>query len=409
MPRVVKEKSPAEVRRLTKPGYHAVGGVSGLLLRVSKTGGRSWILRTMVGGRRRDIGLGGFPDTTLTGARDRAREAKNLIREGIDPTEERRKAHAALRADQERQKTFAEVWRQFLAAKLVSVTQKTRQHWINSIERYALPVIGSTVVAEIDKTQIENVLVPIWIKKPIMGRKLRQRVERVLGFATAKGYRSGPNPAAWKHNLEEVLPATSEVHKVRHFRALPHDDAPEFIGQLRQRQGNAARALEFAILTAGRSGEVRGARWDEIDLKRKRWTIPADRMKMDRDHTVPLSDAALAVLQKMPRESELIFPAPRGGQLSDMTLLAVIKRMDYYERTTAHGFRSTFKDWATEETDVQDFISEMALAHSVGDEVYRAYKRSDLVTKRRRLMREWAQFLGYDEKGASVLDMEAAV
>lgn len=408
MPKVVKEKSPAEVRRLTKPGYHAVGGVSGLLLRVSQTGGRSWVLRAMVGSRRRDIGLGGYPDTTLAGARERAREAKNLIRQGIDPIEERRQAQAALKAAQESHKTFADLWEQFLEAKLVSVTKKTRQHWISSIERYALPVIGSAIVAEIDKTHIEKVLVPIWTKKPIMGRKLRQRIERILGFATAKGYRSGPNPAAWKHNLEEILPATSEVHKVTHFRALPHDDAREFMEQLRQREGMAARALEFAILTAARSGEVRGARWDEVDFKRKRWSIPADRMKMDRDHVVPLSDAALAVLEKMPRDSDLIFTAPRGGQLSDMSLLAVIKRMGYRERTTAHGFRSTFKDWATEETDVQDFISEMALAHSVGDEVYRAYKRSDLVAKRRRLMREWAQFLGYDERGGRVVNMEAA-
>lgn len=408
MPKVVKEKSPAEVRRLTKPGYHAVGGVSGLLLRVSQTGGRSWVLRAMVGNRRRDIGLGGYPDTTLAGARERAREAKNLIRQGIDPIEERRLAQAALKAAQESHKTFAELWAQFLEAKLVSVTNKTRQHWINSIERYALPVIGSAIVAEIDKTHIEKVLVPIWTMKPIMGRKLRQRIERILGFATAKGYRSGPNPAEWKHNLEEILPATSEVHTVTHFRALPHDDAPAFIEQLRKREGNAARALEFAILTAARSGEVRGARWDEIDFKRQRWSIPAERMKMDRDHIVPLSDAALAVLEQMPRDSELVFPAPRGGQLSDMSLLAVIKRMKWNDRTTVHGFRSVFKDWATEETDVQDFISEMALAHSVGDEVYRAYKRSDLVAKRRRLMREWSKFLGYAERGADVVRMETA-
>ncbi len=407
MPRIVRELEALEVRRLTKPGYHAVGGVSGLLLRVTKTGARSWILRAMVGSRRRDIGLGGYPDTTLAQARERARNAKAMIREGIDPVEERRKAQAALKAEQARLKTFAEVWEEYRDAKLVGVTKKTRQHWINSIKRYALPVIGSSVVSEITKTDVERVLLPIWTTKPVMGRKLRQRIERILGFATGKEYRSGDNPAKWKDNLDDILPDTSEVHRVQHFRALPHDDAPEFMELLRQRKGNAARALEFAILTAARSGEVRGATWDEIDLKRKRWTIPAERMKMDKDHTVPLSDAALAVLKGMARDSELIFPAPRGGKLSDMSLLAVIKRMNWNDRTTVHGFRSVFKDWATEETDTQDFISEIALAHSVGDEVYRAYKRSDLVAKRRRLMREWSQFLGYEEKGGQVVQMEA--
>lgn len=405
MPKVAREMEAIEVKRLTEPGYHAVGVVSGLLLRVSKTGARSWILRTMVGGRRRDIGLGGYPEVTLAQARESARKAKEQIRAGIDPVDERKRAQAALREQRETRKTFAEVWREFQPVKFQELSKTNCQHWRNSVETYAVPVLGSMLVSDIEMRHIEAVLKPIWTEKTMLAKKLRGRLEAVLSFATVKGYRSGDNPARWADNLKEVLPAPSKVHKVKHFRALPIDDAPEFMAELRKREGTAARAVEFCILTAARSGEVRGARWDEIDRKRKRWTIPAERMKMKRDHVVPLTDAALAVLDKMPQDHELIFPAPRGGVLSDMSMLAVIKRMGYGDRTTVHGFRSVFKDWATEETDAQDFISEMALAHSVGDEVQQAYKRSDLAAKRLKLMREWARFLGYDEKGADVVEL----
>lgn len=405
MPKVAREMEAIEVKRLTDPGFHAVGGVSGLLLRVSKTGARSWILRAMVGDRRRDIGLGGYPDTTLSGARERARKAKDQIREGLDPIEERRKAQDALRAQQETRKTFGQVWPDFFKKKALELSATNQQHWKASVENYALPVIGSMVVADIEMRHIKAVLDPIWTDKTMLAKKLRGRLEAVLSFATVHGYRTGDNPARWGDNLKEVLPAPSKVHKVTHFRALPIDEAPEFMYALRAREGTAARAVEFAILTAARSGEVRGARWDEIDMKRKRWSIPAQRMKMDRDHVVPLTDAALSVLERMPRDNDLIFPAPRGGVLSDMSMLAVIKRMGYKERTTIHGWRSTFKDWATEETDVQDFVSEMALAHSVGDEVQQAYKRSDLAAKRLKLMREWSRFLGYSESAAKVVNM----
>jgi len=413
--------------------YHPVGGVSGLLLRVTPQGARSWILRTVVGSRRRDIGLGGYPEVKLTEARERARKDKNDIRQGIDPVEQRRKLKEALRAEYETRKTFAEVWPEFFKAKRKNWGAKNQQHWKASIETYALPIIGSIIVADLETRHIESVLNPIWIKKTMLAKKLRGRIEAVLSFAAVKGYRTGDNPARWADNLAEILPKPSKVHTTKHYPALPIDEAPKFIQALRNREGIAARGLEFAILTAARSGEVRGARWDEIDIKRGRWVVPAERMKMQKDHTVPLTDAALVLLKHMARDSELIFPAPRGGKLSDMSISAVVKRMHEDEiksgnlgwidptsaekddngnsikgterRVVPHGFRSTFKDWATEETDVQDFISEMALAHHIGDEVQEAYKRSDLAAKRLKLMREWSRYLGYAEQGAKVVNI----
>jgi integrase len=413
-----KELSPIAIRQLKTPGYHSVGGVGGLLLCVKKSGAKSWILRYSTGQQRiskngkpypvlRDMGLGSYPEVGLGEARDEARKKKAMLREeGLDPIEERRKVRAARRAELEKRRTFREVWEEFFKVKAGELIPKNAQHWKRSIESYAFPVIGDMIVADIETRHIEDILRPIWEDKTVIATALRGRLESVLSFATVKGYRSGDNPARWKDNLKELLPKPSKVHKVKHHRALPIEDTPAFIKALHKRTGNAARALELAVLTAARSGEVRGALWSEIDLKRRLWTIPAERMKMDRPHTVPLSDAAVALLEAQPRDSVLVFPAPMGGQLSDMALLAVLKRMDYYDKTTVHGFRAVFKSWAQERTDTPHFISEMALAHSVGDGIQQAYQRSDLVSKRLKLMREWSRFLGYAEKGAKVVQME---
>lgn len=414
-----KELSPMAIRQLKDPGYHSVGGVGGLLLCVKKSGAKSWILRYSTGGKRiskngkpypilRDMGLGAYPDVGLGDAREEARKYKAMLREeGLDPIEERRKVRAASKAELEKRRTFKEVWEEFFKVKSGELIAKNAKHWRRSMERYAMPNIGNLVVADIETRHIEAILHPIWKEKNVTATALRGRLESVLSFATVKGYRSGDNPARWKDNLKELLPKPSKVHKVKHHRALPIDDAQEFIKALRKRTGNAAHALELAVLTAARSGEVRGALWSEFDLKRKLWTIPAERMKMERPHTVPLSDAALALLKAQPHDKDLVFPAPAGGQLSDMALLAVLKRMDYYDKTTVHGFRAVFKSWAQERTDTPHFISEMALAHSVGDGIQQAYQRSDLAAKRLKLMREWSRFLGYIEKGAKVVQMEA--
>jgi integrase len=413
----VKKLSDVAIRQLKGPGYYSVGGVGGLLLCVKKSGAKSWILRYSTGQHRisangkrypvlRDMGLGSYQEVRLADAREEAREMKALLRKGRDPIEERRQARAALKAKLEKQRTFREVWEQFFKVKSGELIPKNAKHWRRSIERYALPVIGNMVVDDIETRHIEAILQSIWEDKNVTAMALRGRLESVLSFATVKGYRSGDNPARWKDNLKELLPKPSKVHKVKHHRALPIDETAEFMKALSKRTGNAAHALELAVLTAARSGEVRDALWSEFDLERRLWTIPAERMKMDRPHTVPLSDAAAALLKVQPHDNDLVFPSPRGGQLSDMALLAVLKRMDYYDKTTVHGFRAVFKSWAQERTDTPHFISEMALAHSVGDGIQQAYQRSDLVAKRLKLMREWSRFLGYIEKGAKVVQME---
>jgi len=421
MPKIAKEMTDVEVRRL-KPGtikkdtaksnkgdpctaYHAVGGVQGLQLRVRPSGARTWILRVKVGDKRRDYGLGNYPSVTLAQARENAREYRQMIFDGLDPATERRKRQDALRAEQETRITFAEAWQQFWRDKRAGLAEKTARLWEGTITRYALPGLGDMMVADIELRHVEAVLRPIWSDKTETATKLRGRLESIFSWATVKGLRSGDNPARWANGLKEIMPAPSKVTKAGNFRALSIDETPEFLEALRAENGNAARALELAILTAVRSGEVRGAAWSEIDLKAGTWTIPGDRMKMDRDHTVPLSDAAVSLLKDQPKDSELVFPAPRGGMYSDMSLLAVIKRMGWKEKTTAHGFRAVFKSWAVERTDSPDFVSEMALAHSVGDAIQKAYQRSDLLAKRRRLMREWSQFLGYQEKGAKVVSL----
>ena len=408
------------MRRLKKPGYHPVGGVAGLLLCVKPSGAKSWVLRYASGetrtsstgkpyAMRRDFGLGAFPDVSLSQARDRARQARDDLFNGVDPIDARRARMRALRESRERNVTFRQCAEKCHAAKSAEFrSTKHKNDWFNSLKMHAFDKIGNVPVNEIDVDQVRRVLDPIWQTKTETATRVRQRIEAVLGYAKTAGYRSGDNPAAWGENLENLLPNPSKVRKTRHFRALDYRDCPEFMADLRKREGTGARALEFAILTAARTGEVRGATWDEIDFQAGTWTIPGERMKAGEEHAVPLSDAALAVLERMPRDNEFIFPAVRGGKLSDMTLLAVLKRMDYYTKTTCHGFRSSFADWAMAETDEPDHISEMALAHQVGPEVRRSYKRSTLKSKRLKLMREWARYLGYAEQGAAVVCMEAS-
>jgi integrase len=398
MPKIAPELSPAAVRNLMdEPGLHAVGGVNGLLLQVSRGKSRqlrrSWILRTMVGARRRDIGLGSYPTVTLGIARDRAREAREQIRAGIDPIEERRRARADLIARQASTITFSGA-----AAKVAAMKARefrNRKHaaqWSSTLETYANPVIGKLPVADVALEHVVSILEPIWLTKTETAKRLRGRIEAVLAWAIVSGYRTADNVARWKGNLDAVLPKPGKVAKVEHFAAVPIDDVGAFMRALRRRDGMAARALEFAVLTAARSGEVRGAKWSEIDLQSKTWVVPAARMKAHKEHRVPLSDDAMAVLTRLDRTGDLVFPAPRGGMLSDMTLTAVLRRMKV--DATVHGFRSTFKDWASERTAYPNEISEAALAHINGDKVEAAYRRGTLFEKRRRLMRDWARFCG---------------
>jgi integrase len=391
MPKKARELSALEVKRLTEPGFYAVGGVAGLNLQVTATGARSWVLRATVGARRRDIGLGGYPDTTLAAARERARETREKIRQGIDPVAERRALRSSLLAQQVREITFEQCAAEVIRKKQAeSRNTKHAQQWENTLKAYAYPVLGKMAIADVDLVHVLKVLQPEWETKTETMTRVRQRIEAVIAWATVHGHRSGDNPARWKGNLDAILPKPSKVAKVKHHKALPIDDMGKFMTDLRRQKGMAARALEFTILTATRSGEVRGATWTEIDLGNAAWAIPASRMKSEKEHRVPLSKEALALLKRLPRDSEYVFPAPKGGRFSDAGLAAVLKRMNV--DATVHGFRSTFRDWAAERTSYPHHVCEMALAHTIKNAAEAAYRRGDLMEKRARLMQDWAKF-----------------
>jgi integrase len=351
MGRKATELGPLAVSKLTKPGLHFVGGVSGLALQVLPTGGRTWVMRAVVGDRRRDMGLGGYPDVTLAGAREAAREARAKIRSGVDPIEEARAKRSELKASRAAALTFEQCASKYIKAHAAGWrNEKHAAQWTSTLETYAYPVMGSLLVRDVGVSHVLAALEPIWSTKPETASRVRGRIESVLDWAAARTYRDKDNPARWKGHLDKLLPRRSKVSKVEHHAALPVSEIGQFMVELRQQDGMGAKALEFAILTAGRSGEVRGASWSEINLKAAIWVIPGDRMKGGREHRVPLSEDAVSLLKGLPRlaDNELVFPAPRGGQLSDMTLTAVLRRMNV--NAVPHGFRSTFRDWAAERT-----------------------------------------------------------
>lgn len=409
MPKVAKELSALEVRRLTDPGWYAVGGVAGLMLRIADTGARYWALRIRVPGKRCDIGIGPYPETTLARAREMAAELRTQVRQGMDPLSERRTARGALMAARAKVVTFDTAAGRFIKSKSREFRNpKHTAQWHSTLTAYASPVIGNLPVDQIELAHVVQILEPIWTKKTETATRVRGRIESVLDWATVSGYRKGDNPARWKGNLDAILPTPTKVRRVKHHRAIPLSDAPGFMAALREREGMAARALEFAILTAGRSGEVRGATWDEVDTESRTWTVPADRMKAHREHVVPLSDAAIALLEALPRyhENPHVFPGPRGGMLSDVSLLAVLRRMGV--DATTHGFRSTFRDWCSEHTNYPHEVAEMALAHTIPNKTEAAYRRSTLLAKRRRLMADWARFLSNPAPAGAVVPMRSA-
>ncbi len=407
MPRKAKELSAQAVANLKAPGLNAVGTVAGLYLQILPSGARSWILRTMVGTRRRDMGLGGYPDVTLAGAREKARRARELIAQGIDPIEQARAARSALQAAQARAVTFQEATYAYIDTHENGWRNaKHAAQWRATVEAYAFPVIGSLLVRDVSKEHVLAILQPIWKTKTETASRLRGRIEKVLSYAMQAGYRpEGLNPARWRDNLDLLLGARSKIAKPRHHAALAVGDVGAFMVRLRDAEGIAARALEFAILTAARSGEVRGATWAEFDLAGATWTIPARRMKAGREHRVPLARAAVKLLRALPGglPRDLVFPAPRDGMLSDMALIAVMRRMDV--PAVPHGFRSTFRDWTSERTNYPNEVCEMALAHTIGDKVEAAYRRGDLFEKRRQMMNEWAAFCAKAEQPAKVIPL----
>lgn len=411
MPRKAKELSALSVSKLKTDGRHAVGGVDGLHLRVSG-GSRAWVLRIAVGLRvgsdgrstvhRRDVGLGSYPEVSLAEARDRGRELRKQVRDGEDPVLKRQAAKVQSALEAAKARTFEDCAVAYIEANRAGwKNEKHVQQWENTLATYVYPKFGHLPVASVDTGMVLEVLQQpagttggtLWLAKTETASRLRGRIESILDWASFRGYRQGDNPARWKGHLEHELPARNKVQKVEHHAALPYAEMAAFMAELRTKEGVSARALEFAILTATRSGEVRGAKWSEIDLQARIWTIPAERMKAGKEHRVPLANEVIALLKALPREDDVdqVFLAPRGGQLSDMSLTAVLRRMG---RTglTQHGFRSTFRDWAGETTAYPREVCEHALAHRLADGVEAAYQRGDLLAKRVGLMSEWAKY-----------------
>jgi integrase len=386
---------------VTQPGYHGDG--AGLWLQITKTGAKSWIFRYTVAKRQREMGLGPTHTVTLPEAREKAKACRNMLLEGIDPLETRKTNQLAAALEKAKMMTFDQCAAAYIEAHRPSWKNvKHIAQWESTIKTYASPVIGSLPVAEVDTALIIKVLEPIWLSKQETATRLRGRLESVLDWATTRTFRQGENPARWKGHLENLLPHMSKTERIVHHPSLPWQEINDFLTDLRQQQGIAAKAVEFTILTACRSGEVRGCAWTEIDLASKTWKIPAARMKAGREHSVPLSDAAIEVLASMPRMGALVFPGARGGTaLSDMSLTAVLRRMERRD-ITVHGFRSSFRMWAAESTAFPRDVCEQALAHSLPDKVEAAYQRSDLFVKRIHLMQAWADYCNKPTMTASV-------
>ena len=409
MARLIEKLTPLTVTKTTKPGYYGDG--AGLWLQVSKTGSKSWIFRFTLNDRQREMGLGAIHTVSLSEARAKAKGCRALLLEGKDPLDVRRATTLAAALERAKLMTFDQCATAHIAAHRGGwANAKHAAQWESTLATYATPVIGSLPVASVDTALVVKVLAPIWQTKTETATRLRGRIESILDWATVSQYRQGDNPARWRGHLDKLLPAPSKVAKVAHHAALPWQQAGAFMAALRQREGVAARAVEFAILTAARSGEVRGAAWAEIDLDARLWVIPAERMKAKREHRVPLSAAALSLLNTIPRHGTLVFPgAVAGRPLSDMSLTAVLRRMGRGD-ITVHGFRSTFRDWCSESV-ANSFpreVCEHALAHSLPDKVEAAYRRGDLIEKRVMLMQAWADYCAATPTAAHVMPIRGA-
>lgn len=393
MPLNLNKLSALAVTKLSKPGYYGDGG--GLWLQVARSGSKSWIFRFKAAGRQREMGLGGLRTVDLAKARTLARECRSLLLDGKDPIEARKAVRLANALQRARSMTFDQCAAAYIDAHRKGwKNAKHADQWKNTLATYASPIIGALPVADVDTDLVVKVLSPIWATKTETATRVRGRIESVLDWATVSRFRQGDNPARWRGHLENLLADPNRIAPVRNHPALPWREVPAFMVLLRQCRGIAARAAEFTILTAARSGEVRGATWDEVDLDAKLWTVPAVRMKAGKEHRVPLSTAAMALLVAMPRRKGLIFHGRYEiAALSDMSLTAVLRRMDRGD-ITIHGFRSSFRDWCAEAVgnSFSREVCEHALAHSLPDKVEAAYRRGDLLEKRVMLMQAWADY-----------------
>jgi integrase len=380
---------------LKKPGLHPDGG--GLYLQVGATGSASWIYRYKIAGRERQMGLGPANVIGLAEARLAVAECRRQRWAGRDPIDERRAARQTVQLERARGVTFRAAAELYISSHAHAWRNaKHGAQWRATLAAYAFPVFGDMPVQDIDVALVMKAIEPIWNSKSQTAARVRGRIESILDWAATRGYRKGENPARWRGHLDNLLPAPSKVAKVEHHPALSYSDIGGFMTELRKQHGTAAAALEFTVLTAGRTAEVLGAKWHEVNVDEALWIIPADRMKSGKDHRVPLSEPSLVIVRRMAEdqqaETEHVFPGVKSGRaLSPVAMLRVLRRMDH-TGLSVHGFRSTFRDWAAERTNFPHEIAEAALAHATGGAVERAYRRGDAIEKRRALMAAWAGF-----------------
>ena len=399
MPRIAKELGPLEIKRLTAPGYHAVGGVAGLMLQVSGAVTKSWLLRVKVGDKRREIGLGAYPGVGVALAREKAQQVREEIVAGVDPVAARVTARESIVQQQIEEKamrwTFRSCAEAYIKAKAPGWRNaKHGDQWRNTLATYAYPSIGELLVRNINIGHVTAIIEPHWATKNETINRVRNRIELVLDWAAVRKYRTGDNPARWKGNLDKLLAKPSDVSPIVGHRSLPAADVFGFLERLREITGIGPRCLEFVVLTACRSGEARLATWSEIDMATRTWNIPGSRMKSGRPHRVPLSDEVIKLLESLPRldGTDLMFPGKKADTpISDMTMTKVMRDMGV--DAVPHGFRATFSSWCASSTAYPSEVREMALAHAIGDGTVAAYQRSDLFDKRRNLMADWAKFV----------------
>jgi integrase len=392
MARGLQKLSALAVSKASKAGLYGDG--AGLWLQVSPAGAKSWLFRYMRHGKAREMGLGALHTVSLAEAREKARQCRVMLLEGKDPLAEKQAARQQERLTAAKTITFSECASAYVEAHRAGWrSAKHAAQWEATLKAYAYPAFEGLSVAAIDTGLVLQCLEPIWKEKTETASRLRGRIESVLDWAKVRGYREGENPARWRGHLDKLLPARSKVAKVQHHPSLPYADIPEFMEALRQREGIAPLALEFAILTATRTSEAIKATWQEIDLQAGIWIIPGERMKAGKEHRVPLSSRALEILHQMQAltQGEYVFPGMKYGKpLSNMALLMTLRRMG--QEHVTHGLRATFRTWTSETTAYPSDVAEMALAHTISDKVEAAYQRGDLFLKRQRLMEDWATY-----------------
>ena len=391
-------KSARSVETVTDAGYHRCD--RGLYLQVAKGGTKSWLFRykSPVTSKQREMGLGPLSLVSLAAARELTIECRRQLLNGLDPLEERKQVKRAQQLAQAKSITFKEAAENCIESKKPEwKNAKHAQQWSNTLTTYAYPVFGDISVSDVDTDLVLKAIEPIWISKAETASRVRQRIETVLDWARARGYAEGENPARLRGHLDNILAKTAKVKRVKHHPAVPYKQISEFMEQLRERKGSSALALEFMILTAARTGEIRGAKWEEIDLTTNVWTVPAERMKAGREHRIPLSKRAVAILmsiQSNRNPEEFVFSGWKAGTgLSDGALLALMKKIAFGPYTP-HGFRSTFRDWAAEEAyEFSNETVELALAHTIKNKAEAAYRRGDQLERRRELMAAWANYI----------------